>query len=164
MRSKMQKLVVGVFISIFIGNIEALGSEAKKIKLSQENKKIYGVSENKIGKEREDYWLKVKLKPKIIPERVYWRGQEKINWQSEIKNWDFGFLSQNENLPPIIIYKENFYPVEEEYRGRFRWMSNNARLLVINPLEVPVRVNFIFEASSYKKERELEIWVNGRKV
>ena len=163
MRRKIQKLSVAIFILIFLGNVKVFGLESEQIKLPQQNKKIYTASENKVGEVGRNYWLKVKLKPIVISEKVYWQNKKKINWQEEIKNWQFGFLPKSEDLPPVILYKENFYPREEKYGERFHWMSNNGVVSVINLLEIPIRVDISFEAVSLKKERDLGIWINGRR-
>jgi len=109
------------------------------------------------------YYLKVKLAPKVVEEKVYWQDRKDIDWRREIKNWHFGFLSLNENLPPLIIYKENFYPPEESFSYRFRWMSNEGVMWLVNLLRVPIKVDISFEAVSFQKKRDLEIWVNGEK-
>ena len=160
MKSKIEKLIVGIFILIFISNVKVFGAEAGQIKLPRQNGKIYSAGKNKIENGAKEYWLKVKLKPKIIPGPVYWQNRKKIDWQKEIRNWHFGFLPKDENLPPIIICKENFYPQEQDFQGKFRWMSNNARLSVINPQDAPVRTSFVFECLSFKKKRKLVILFN----
>jgi hypothetical protein len=154
--NKVKREVV-IFL-IFLAYIILTKVYAEDVNLLQKNKKIYASLNTRL------YKLKVKLKPKIVKEEVYWLNRKKIDWDKEIKNWQFGFLSKDESLPPIVVYGENFYSEEQNFQEKFRWMSNNARLLVLNPLKAPVTVNFIFEAASFKKERELKIWVNGEKV
>jgi hypothetical protein len=110
------------------------------------------------------YDLKVKLKPKVVESKVYWQGREKIIWEEEIKNWHFGLLPVDKIIPPLIIDKENFYPEEEDYQGRYFWGKNNMQLLVFNPLNIEIRSCLEFFADSFKKQRTLEIWVNGRMV
>ena len=107
------------------------------------------------------YALKIKLKPKIVESDVYWKESKSVDWKKEIKNWRFGFLSTKEAIPPFIIYKENFYSLEKN-QERFCWMSNNALLLVVNPLGVAVKANFTFSALSYEKDRNLSVLVNGK--
>ncbi|OQX86779.1 MAG: hypothetical protein B6D55_05305, partial [Candidatus Omnitrophica bacterium 4484_70.2] len=150
------RLRAGVILILSL--VFCLRVNAKEISLPGKGKEIYTSLGSRL------YDLKVKMKPKIVKEKVYWQDRKDIDWKKEIKNWKFGFVPRNETLFPIVIYKENFYPLEEKYQGRFRWMSNNARLLVLNPLETPVKASFIFEALSFKKERKLEIWINGEKV
>ena len=36
------------------------------------------------------YYLKVKLAPKVVEEKVYWQDRKDIDWRREIKNWHFG--------------------------------------------------------------------------
>jgi len=45
------------------------------------------------------YELKVKLKPKVVREKVFWQNKEKINWFEEIKYWNF---ERNEKLPSFL--------------------------------------------------------------
>jgi len=111
-----------------------------------------------------NYDLKIKLKPKIIESRVYWQEREKTNWQEEIKYWKFGFLSSKEDLLPILIYGKNFYPQEEDYSGRYRWISQNGKLSVINLLNVKIEANLLFWADSFKKDRKIDIFVNGEDI
>jgi len=154
----MNKLKRDVVITlIFLAFVTLAKAYAEVINLPQKDKKIYGSLNTRL------YELKVKLKPKIVESRVYWLDKKEVNWKEEIKKWNFGFLPEDEFLPPLVNYKENFYPLEEKYQDGFRWMSNNARLLVFNLIEKPIKADFEFEALSHKKDRQLEIWVNGKR-
>jgi len=106
--------------------------------------------------------LKVKLKPKVTESKVYWQGVEEIDWEKEIENWHFGFLSFDEDIPPIIIDKKNFYPTEEDYQEKYLRGKNNMGLLVFNPLSTKVQCCLEFFAASHKKEKTLEIWLGNK--
>lgn len=111
------------------------------------------------------YNLKVKLKPKIVDSGVYWRGRKNINWQEEIKNWHFGLLPEDKIILPLIIDKEDFYPAEEDYQEKYSWDNkNNMRLFVFNPNNTKIKSTFEFSARLYKKDKTLEIRVNGKKI
>ena len=56
------------------------------------NEKVYSVQASKL------YDLKVKLKPKVIESKIYWRGIRDVDWQKEVKNLDFGLLSKDKNI------------------------------------------------------------------
>lgn len=130
---------------------------AEQISLPPKDDKIYASFGTRA------YDLKVKLKPKVVKSKVYWQGRERIDWQEEIKNWGIGLLS-NEIIPPIIIGEENFYPEDEGYPGKYFWAQNNMRLLVFNPLSVELNCSLEFLANSYKKEGNLEIFINGKAI
>ncbi len=150
----MKKILMLAGLFLFI----PLTCWAEGIKLPSGAENIYAVG----GKRA--YTLKVKLTPKVTGTKVYWQGKEDIDWPEEVKNWYFGMLPAQEKTPPIIISYKNFYPLEKAFREKYRWGGNNMRLLVVNPSKETVKATFFFSANSYKKDRELQIRVNGTKV
>ncbi|MCD6228373.1 MAG: hypothetical protein J7K17_02725, partial [Candidatus Omnitrophica bacterium] len=146
-----------VITLIFLAFVTLAKAYAEEVNLPQKDKKIYGSLNTRL------YELKVKLKPKIVEEKVYWQNKKEVNWKEEIKKWNFGFLPEDEFLPPLVTYEENFYPEEEDFQTRDRWMSNNGKILIINFLKVPIKGDIRIEATSYKKKRDLEVWINGVK-
>jgi len=109
------------------------------------------------------YDLKAKLSPKTVDSRVYWQGRKDMHWQDEIENWNFGFLSADRIVPPLIINQDNFYPVEGEYQEKYFWGNNNMKIEVLNPHKTSIVCSLEFYANSYGNDRDLEIWVNGKK-
>jgi hypothetical protein len=124
----------------------------------------FGDKKELIPLEMKAYDLKVKLKPKIIESVTYWQDQEKIDWQKEINNWHFGFFPRGEIIPPFILTKEGFYPRKNSFGGSYFWISNNARLRIINFLEADISTNLLFWANSYKKDRKLRVFINGEEL
>lgn len=105
------------------------------------------------------YKLRGKLKIKDSFKNSYWQEREQVNWDDEVKNWKFGFLRDEDSLPPMVLFKDNFSPTESE---NIFWVHNRATLLVINPLDKTIFTRLIFFATTNGKDRILQIYVNGQ--
>ncbi|MCD6334692.1 MAG: hypothetical protein J7M27_05100, partial [Candidatus Latescibacteria bacterium] len=64
---------------------------------------------------------------------------------------------------PIILYAQNFYPMEEDYPDRYRWGRNNLKLLVMNPSDQEIDGTLRMEVASII-DRDLQVSVNGKPV
>lgn len=90
-----------------------------------------------------DYNLKIKLKPEVRDNTIYWQDKKQLNWQEEIKNWHFGFLSPDTFMPPALVSNENYY--------------------LFNFIDMQVKSRLKFQAASTdNKQRVLDVWVNGK--
>lgn len=106
------------------------------------------------------YNLKIKLKLKDNDEPVFWNEIEKNDWNSEIKDWKFGFLNSEAKLPPFIIFKDNIFP---EPNSNFYTFHKYARILLVNPMAGNNIVGrLVFFANAVKKNTPLWIYVNGQ--
>ncbi|MGE4358068.1 MAG: hypothetical protein AB7E08_05930 [Candidatus Omnitrophota bacterium] len=139
------RLIKAVFIFfIFIStSIKALGGTAERTELPRENEKIYAVGKDtsNLPEETKDYWLKVKLKPKVVEGKVYW--QERLNWQEEIENWRFGIENDLDLPSQILELKEKLKSCQFEYT------IENSSLKIDFSGEVVLSRNLDFDLEEY---------------
>jgi hypothetical protein len=70
-------------------------------------------------------------------------------------------ISLKELKEEDFIYGSNWF-IEEIYENTtYRWMSNNATLLIYNEQNITEEVNLSFKSRSLDRERHLEIYLNN---
>lgn len=69
------------------------------------------------------------------------------------------------DLLPVFVFGEHFYPPQSlSYplnEGMWRWMSNDGKVVLFNPLKEPMAVDISFSAASFKKTRNIRVVLNG---
>ncbi|OGX15652.1 MAG: hypothetical protein A2166_02665 [Omnitrophica WOR_2 bacterium RBG_13_41_10] len=109
------------------------------------------------------YELKIKINLLPTQTTVYWQNKENIGWGKEIGQCNFDLLSPKDIIPPIILNKEGFFLITSENSLKtYLWGTKDMKLQVFNPSEAKIKAAFVFFANSYKKQRNLNIYLNQR--
>jgi len=63
--------------------------------------------------------------------------------------------------PFVVFAGSQWYPPEVWSDGQtHRWMTNNASLIIFNPLSVPVTIRLQFVAVSFARQRDIQVYMN----
>jgi hypothetical protein len=64
----------------------------------------------------------------------------------------------------ILKYDKNWYYLEFENGKSFRWTSNNANLVLIDPLNLHQNITLTFFADAYFEPKNMTILSNGNQI
>ncbi|MBI3939296.1 MAG: hypothetical protein HY315_00540 [Acidobacteria bacterium] len=110
-----------------------------------------------------DYQMRALIRPRLHSSPVFALSGER-NWEVEATRWFNPLITRSEgsaerSAKPFVLDRENIYELETDHHHRWRWGSNNMRMLLVNPRRFSVKGDLSFYVSSVG-DRDLRVSLN----